>query len=64
MVTRFSRLNTFEKSNSRKCDDDEVEPVPGVPQVGEGGEDEAAAHDLGGRLEGVDGGEDDPGERV
>ena len=48
--------------HSRKTDDDEVQPVPGVPEVGELGEGEPAPHHLGRRLEGVDCCEDYPGE--
>ena len=45
----------------RKADNDEVEPVPGVPEVGELGQRKAAPHNFCGRLKGVDGSEDDPG---
>ena len=47
-----------------EADHDEVEPVPGVAQVGELGEGEPAAHHLGRRLEGVYCCEQHPGTSV
>ena len=41
-------------NNLRQAYHNEVEPVPGVPQVGELGQHEAATHHLGGRLKRVD----------
>lgn len=40
--------------DSRHDDDAEVQPVPGVPQEGEGAHTEPSGQDLNERLEGVD----------
>jgi hypothetical protein len=51
------------KVDLRQTDDYKVQPVPGVPQVSELSQGEAATHHFGGGLEGVDGREDHPAEK-
>lgn len=46
--------------NLRESDDDEIQPIPSIPEVGKWLKNESPSHDLGGRLERVDGGENHP----
>lgn len=48
----------------RHDDDGEIQPVPGIPQEGEGHDAESSGKDLDGRLESVNGGESVPGKDV
>lgn len=59
----WTSLHVVEHCNVRHDNDGEVQPVPGVPQEGEGHDAESSGKDLDGWLESVNGSERVPGKK-